>query len=749
MSDQDLFVFSEETLPPKQNNFASQDALPWTILSVEDDRHFQDTLVYSLKKLVVVNRPLEVLTANTASSAAEIMAKNPNVSVVLLDVVMEDDYAGLRFVNTIRKVLGNANVRIILLTGQPGMAPRKDVMRQYDIDEYWNKSDLSIDILEAIVTSNIRTWKCMFDLQKAQTGLQKVVEAARTITTKETLNEFSETVLEKISHILGIDSEGGIVCMSNSPNESLMKAKVIALSGYYQKYKASRFFDVINRVPESKAKSISALIAQAIDDQDHQFNDHMSVLYFDTTRVDDRRYLMIVDISLIEHESYTHLLRAFSENVSTGFTNVALLNRLSDLAYEDNNLPVHNRNWLEEDLSLMKKDEICQTQLLMLDVNNFTDIGITFGSEFSQQVLELILKRLQSINHVIKAIAKTDHDNFAILFSKKDQITLKDLSELISQVYTIDNVEYHFQLTAAVMDLELVTNEDPKNILHLAEMLIHRARRENKSIEIYSPDLLNNITTQSQLLNKLSIAVKHQELTLFFQPKVEIITGEPVGFEALIRWKDNNGQFIPPDQFIPIAETSGLINKIDLDVFYMTLAAINTLKESGFSLPISFNASLSDLINSDYISAIHEAINTQRCDASLLDIEITESQAMDDYKKISPILDQLLSLGMGISIDDFGTGYSSLSHVTNLSAKTLKIDQSFVRSISKDNLDSQHVIEIILRLGERFKFTVIAEGIETEEQRQYLIEKGCSYGQGYLFGKPMPIEEAIDWLKHR
>ena len=177
----------------------------------------------------------------------------------------------------------------------------------------------------------------------------------------------------------------------------------------------------------------------------------------------------------------------------------------------------------------------------------------------------------------------------------------------------------------------------------------------------------------------------------------------------------------------------------------LTFAAIKQLADAGFELPVSFNASVSDLNNRDYIQSIFQAIEEKSINPALLDIEVTESQAMTDYRGFDTLLRRFMSLGMSVSIDDFGTGYSSLSHITRLPATTLKIDRSFVQGIEESEED-RHAVEMVVRIGQRFGYHIVAEGVETKAQSEWLQQVGCSVGQGNLFSPPMTVDDAIAWL---
>ncbi|MEI8604131.1 DUF3369 domain-containing protein [Pseudoalteromonas sp. B160] len=197
-----LFVFSAE------EELVNTDLKVWKILTVEDDLDYQHALINSLKELKAKEGyKYELLAANSVPEAALALSMHPDIALVFIDVVMEEDDSGLRLVNTIREVIGNAEMRIVLLTGQPGFAPETDVMKMLDIDEYWNKSDISAQKLESIVNSNMRTWQYISQIKAAKQGLQLVLDASRSINSKHDMGSYSAAVLQELSNILKISEE--------------------------------------------------------------------------------------------------------------------------------------------------------------------------------------------------------------------------------------------------------------------------------------------------------------------------------------------------------------------------------------------------------------------------------------------------------------------------------------------------------------------------------------------------------------
>lgn len=713
------------------------DRKQWRILSVEDDTTYQASLIYALDDLVVNDLPVEILTANSAAQAAPIIAETPDIAVILLDVVMEQDDAGLRLVSTIRDIIGNSAVRIILLTGQPGMAPRDDIMSHYDIDDYWCKSDLSIDQLSSLVVGNIRTWNYISLLNRARQGLQLLVDACQSINSKRDLKSFTHTVLEQISQLIGI-SEGGIVCIQHSEHSRIEDSLLIASSGKYSKLAGQK----LASVPSDQLQS---LIRKACTLRQHIYETNFSVFYFSSHGVDQREYVTLVETSVPMNEQHQSMLQVFSENVSTGFTNIALYNRLTELAYRDPLLLIHNRNWLQRELSRMSVLEYSSCWLLLVDLDDFADMGVTFGESFCDEVIKSFYHQLQDKLPDTLDIARISRSSLAVLLDSDKLPDGHSLEEMLNQPLKIVDQTHAVSTTIASIDLRHLANHPAHQILRLAESTIDIGRRQGRHLLAYSASIEHEIAERHSLLSDLRVALDNDGLDIELQPKVDLETGKIIGFEALSRWHHRDGRNISPELFIPIAETSGLISRLDTQVLIKSCIAARRLKEAGFPLPIAFNVSGHEFNRPEYFDHTLELLQDQQVTPDMLELEMTETQAMDNYEEIAPQLRGLIGQGMAVSLDDFGTGYSSLAYLTDLPATTLKIDKTFVSRLG-EHAPSQ-VVDVILRLGHNFHYQIIAEGVETEEQRLELIKRGCRIGQGFLFSRSVPVDEALEMVR--
>ncbi|MDU0113177.1 EAL domain-containing protein [Psychrosphaera aquimarina] len=733
------FEFAQENNEDVKN-LQGINSIPWKILSVEDDINYQESLIYAIQDTIFNTRPVEILKASSAAEAATILTQNPDIALVLLDVVMEEDDSGLRLVEFIRNVQGNSAIRIILLTGQPGFAPRLEVMQEYDIDEYWNKSEIQYDMLCSIVSAHLRTWHSLSELKQATLGLQMVVEAARSLSSKYDLDSFTHVVLAEISNVISASADGILCIMQPCPlpsNEVAPKATVKAATGNSTRYINCEFNEEIENLYGDVCRN-------ALEQMTHQFSGHHSALFFPGDGEIAEYYLILVHTKQPLNLYNINLLQVFSENIANGFNNISFINRLAHLAYKDQQLNIYNRTWLQRELSNMSFADKNNTELVIFNVKQFANKALIFGEDHSNQLIKQLYDSICNVTTERHVITKMSADTFAILYNKNDAVELESLIALTNEPMVVHGISHNLDLTMVRMDLNLLSELHPDRILYLALGMLNIARKQRINILDYSPEYLQQITEESEIMHGLRNAIAESELFIELQPKVNMQTNTIIGFEALLRWS-NQGVLISPARFIPVAEQSGLINQLDLFVFFEVVNALKALDVMGYRLPISFNATISDLRDEHYINSILTIIEQGEINPKLLDLEVTESQAMLDYEEINPILMRFREHGVNVSIDDFGTGYSSLAHIAQLAANIIKVDRTFITNIEDDEV-SYHVVDMVMKLAQRFGFSVIAEGIETEGQKSMLLEHGCHHGQGYLFAKPMSLEKLLDWL---
>ena len=279
--------------------------------------------------------------------------------------------------------------------------------------------------------------------------------------------------------------------------------------------------------------------------------------------------------------------------------------------------------------------------------------------------------------------------------------------------------------------------QNARDMVKNANSALALAKSDRKGRVLFYEEYMSNYIAQKRkILDSLNDAVKDEKFTLFYQPKVDCVKGEIIGFEALVRWRNEDGDLISPGLFLPIAQKYGLMGKIDFIVLKKALAELKRWHERGFKITLSVNFNMSDFENRDILVLLEEADLLE-----FVTVEITENELMACSEKDMAILEWLKQLGLKISLDDFGTGYSSLRYIHKLPIDELKIDRAFVEHIPGDPKD-EAMVQIIKSIVETFGLGCVVEGVERREQKEFFKKIGLTTIQGFYYGKPVDAKEA-------
>ena len=286
---------------------------------------------------------------------------------------------------------------------------------------------------------------------------------------------------------------------------------------------------------------------------------------------------------------------------------------------------------------------------------------------------------------------------------------------------------------------------DASSLLKAADMAMYHAKASTGGVKVFEPLLGGESSRRLFVVGELRQALHHDGLTVHVQPKASLTTGHVASVEALVRWEHPELGAIGPDEFIPLAERSGLIQQLTTFVLDTSVSACARWRLAGEDIGIAVNISTRSLLDADVVSDVRRVLARHRVPAKSLTLEITESAAMAEPSRAVAVLEQLSSLGVRLAVDDFGTGYSSLSYLKQLPVDEVKIDQSFVKALSEDGEDAA-IVGSIISLGRHLGLQVVAEGIEDRDTWTRLESMGCALGQGYYLGRPMPVEDFLGWL---
>lgn len=420
-------------------------------------------------------------------------------------------------------------------------------------------------------------------------------------------------------------------------------------------------------------------------------------------------------------------------------------------AYHDALTDLANRNKFNERLKFLLEKSKHQPELkfavLFLDLNRFKTINDSLGYAVGNRLILHVARRVQNAVRKTDLAARFSGDEFAIILNDVSGLAevtefAETLSQKISKPYTLNGRQVFTSVSIGIA-LSHARYEEAENILRDADIAMYHAKEIEKSYAVFDQNMHDRAVALMQVETDLRYAVERSELVVFYQPILNLDTIELVGFEALMRWQHPKRGLVPPNEFIPVSELTGLIVPMTLWILRASCEQIvewQNLSSANKNLIISVNLSGKHFAHPDLVVQIDKILRETNLEPSRLKLEITETAIMENAESAIQMLKQLRELGVQLSIDDFGTGYSSLSYLHRFPINTLKVDRSFV-STMQDGSENGEIVRTIIALAKVLKLSVIAEGIESIHQLHQLRILGCEYGQGYLFSRPVPANE--------
>ena len=384
--------------------------------------------------------------------------------------------------------------------------------------------------------------------------------------------------------------------------------------------------------------------------------------------------------------------------------------------------------------------------LLLIDLDNFKSINACLGHHVGDLLLKAVANRLKVSLQEHNFVGRLEGDEFAVII---DQINdpedaehlSQKISDILSETYRLADHDIRISCSTGIACYP-ISGTTPETIIQCAEIAMYYVKESGRNnYHYYTTELPTKDKKQFYFETSLRTALSKNEIYLCYQPIFQLQPMKLVGMEALMRWKNPELGLVLPEKFIPVAEEIGLISGLGDWALNCACQQAAAWHKSGYKdFRLSVNISSHQFLSKGFISSLKEIINKTKIPAKLLELELTESTVMKSSIMTEKIIQKISDMKIGISLDDFGTGYSSLAHLKNMPISTLKIDRSFVMDCNKNSGDPL-ILKAIISLGKILKLNLIAEGIENEEQLQYLIKNKCSQGQGYFLSKPLSTEE--------
>jgi diguanylate cyclase (GGDEF)-like protein/PAS domain S-box-containing protein len=433
--------------------------------------------------------------------------------------------------------------------------------------------------------------------------------------------------------------------------------------------------------------------------------------------------------------------------VGRDFTDInAYRQKIHQMAFYDTLTELPNRSLFNDCLKQMLTEALWQGHqagVMLLDLDRFKVVNDTLGHPAGDELLRVAAVRLRNSVRAYDTVARLGGDEFAILLpeiraaSDLGRIAGKIL-EAFREPFILDGKEV-FVSTSVGIAVYPDDSSDADDLIKQADSAMYFAKRSGRNnFRFYSKDLTASASERLMLESELRRAVERHELELYYQPKVWLADGALIGSEALLRWKHPQRGMVPPDLFIGIAEDTGLI--VDIGAWVLREACRTAFDWNGPSMPlhkVAINLSARQFQTADLVKTVCDALEETGCLPEWIELEITESMLLDEHGEVLAILNTFQSMGIAIAIDDFGTGYSALSYLARYPINTLKIDRSFVSTITEDKHRAE-LVKAIISIAHSLGQFVVAEGVDNAEQAAYLRHLGCQIAQGYFYSKPMP-----------
>ncbi|MES2934993.1 MAG: EAL domain-containing protein [Pseudomonadota bacterium] len=735
--DPDELVFLDEALPVETLHHSGDNGV-WRVLIVDDDADVHAATTFALNNLPMQNRSLLFLHAYSAAQARTLLEHEKDIAVILLDVVMEQQDAGLQLVRFIRDDLCNPDTRIILRTGQPGYAPEMDAIRDFDINDYKTKSELTRIKLFTTVAAAIRSYEQICSVNASRRGLDRIVQASTELMGLHGMSNYAEGVLAQVKSLLQLDGDG-FICVQDSLQSDSKMLGIVAASGNYHPY----IGQTLGHFNESMV--LDALTYTLLQ-RCNIYEERYFTLYFIGKSGQDYLAYFHTDHALTASDQ--RLLEVFCSNIAVGLENVLLVSNLHNFAFYDQLSKLPNRTRLidmvDDTLNSSSRSEAI---LALLDIDHFADTNDALGHQFGDLLLLAVAARLKSDLGEAITIARVGSDIFALLGNETQVDPIKTLS-LFNSSFSIDDQSVQLSATMGLVRLSDYEGTGAE-ALKDADIALKRAKgQQRKGYFYFTRSMGVEIRERVRIMRGLRTAFEKRQLYVVYQPQIDLASRQPIGAEALLRWELEDGSFISPNRFIPIAEHSGLIVEMGEWVLRTACMELVRLRRAGHTnFMMSVNVSQAQFRHPHFLDMMRATFAETEAPPEFIELEITESMAMDEPELLIQLLEQIKLTGVSIAIDDFGTGFSSLSYLQQLKVDRLKIDRAFVTETTSSSRGSS-IAKMVIQLGHNLGLSVIAEGVEDEEQASILSGLGCLQAQGFLFARPMTSAALNTWLEN-
>lgn len=732
----------------------------WSVLVVDDDQSVHDVTRLILNHCSISGKNIQLDHAYSAEEAKRFLEQENNFCVILLDVVMENDHAGLDLVNYIRKDLKNQMVRIVLRTGQPGQAPELSVISDYDINDYREKSELTSQKLKACMTSAIRSWQDLHTIhtlaeERANLELKSIAQNAqlqhinkqlqseiqeRSIAEAELelTNQKLSSIINNSSAIISLkDTQGNYDLVNDAFNHNLLLKEDYCIGKTDTDMFTPETCDMIRYHDQQVIKKSEGIQCEEIlptPDGDHFY---LSIKFPLFNKSGELYRICTISTDITERLEAQHKILHYSQYDSlTDLPNRTLfIDRLSQA--------ISRTPWNQHFIAVV-----------FIDLDRFKIINDTLGHDVGDELLKQVARRLKDSVRKGDTVSRLGGDEFAIILT--ELASDKDITRVVEKISQVAAAPYYIDGKELIVTPSIGISRCPLDgkevqvLLKKADVAMYKAKKAGRNlIRFYSSEddakAIEQLNMEIEL--RKMVEDKDAHLALVYQPKVNISDGRIEGVEALLRWNHPERGMISPGIFIPLLEETGLIENVGEWVLKQACTFATKCHANGNPLKVAINLSTRQFISRRLVNQLYEILEDTQCQPQWIELEVTEGALIDDIDNSREILSEISSMGITLAIDDFGTGYSSMNYLKQLPFNTLKIDRCFIVDAPQASQDKA-IVTTIAQLAHNLNMSVVAEGVETEEQYQLLTQvinpKENNQIQGFIFSKPVNDEQIIN-----
>jgi len=685
------------------------------------------------------DQAVQFLSAGNSEEVIALIREYPDMAVLMLDVSGKKNECGLQLLRHIRQDLGEKSIRVILFGTHSGYQEDWNLLRQYDVSDYRDISELTVPQLFTSLTIALQSYERVQAEASNKRALQTILDVTKELYGVRSVEEFCLTILTQLQ-VIHSSAEDCFFCI---PDDKSGELTISAGKGKYAVLTKQSVKKMVDPVVFDKILAVTKA-------RENRYEEDVSILSITRDGVLKGAVLFHTapDFTLLERRQ----IELICANITLGLENADMFEEIKRLAFHDSLTGLNNRAKFRNDVQAYLENAGGPSGgkfvVVQFVLDYLSELNIALGHEPVDDLLQFVSEQLTVLFPDAVSLARTSGDGFGLCIPYGET---RDLRQIPKTIHSLFERSYDDRSSLPHVTPRLglaIYPDDADNAAALwrnTNIALATIKGKGHSyFKFYNKEIASDINARVEMNNALRQGIGREDLTLDYQPQIDLETGDLVGVEALVRWQREDGSFVAPDEFIPIAETSGLITPIS--EWVLTEACQNRkdwLEQGATDFKIAINLSLSMFQNDDFADLIRDILKKTACPPALVELEITESVIMEDPEQALRNFLELGEIGVGFSIDDFGTGYSSLSYLRRLPVSVLKIDQAFVSGMTL-NADDAAITRTVITLGHNLGLKVLAEGVETQEQVDFLRAAKCHQAQGYFFSKPVPAAKIMD-----